>query len=141
MRPVKLAIADALRTDAAVSALVPDAQVFATERATIPTLPSLEVIGVTSERIAGGPMARHELSIEVTVRHPSEDGADELLSGIVRAVRQRLGAAERSDAPIAQEGGEGVLVVLGGTRWSISAADASSVVRGAAIALSCEVGE
>ena len=141
MRPVRSAIADALRTDAAVSALVPDAQIYATERATIPTLPSLEVIGLSSERVGDGPMIRHAMSVECTVRHPTEDVADELLSGIVRAVRQRLGAAERSDAPIAQEGGEAVLVSLGGTRWSISASDASSVVRGAAIALSCEVGE
>ena len=36
MRPVKVAIAAALRTDEAVSELVPPAQVYAVERATIP---------------------------------------------------------------------------------------------------------
>ena len=141
MRPVKVAIAEALRTDAAVSELVPRTSVYAVERATLPTLPAVEVIGLSSERVGDGPMARHELSIECTVRHPSEDGADSLLSGVVMAVRERLGAAELSNAPIAQEGGEGVLVVLGGTRWSISAADASGVVRGASIALTAEVRE
>ena len=75
MRPVKVALSRALRTDAAVSALVPPAQVFSVERSTVPVLPSIEVIGLSSERVDTGPMLRHELSIEVTVRHPSEDGA------------------------------------------------------------------
>ena len=69
MRPTKLAIADALGTDPAVAELVPDAQVFAVERATVPALPSIEVIGITSERVGDGPMVKHELSIEVTVSH------------------------------------------------------------------------
>ena len=90
MRAAKLALAAALRTDTAVAALVPAGQVFAVERATVPTLPSIEVIGVSSERVDTGPLVRHELSIEVTVTHPTEDGADELLDGIVTAVRRRL---------------------------------------------------
>ena len=99
MRPVKLALAEALRTDAAVSTLVPDAQIFATERAVLPVLPSIEVIAVSSERVGGGPMVRHELSIECTVSHQTEDGCDELLDAAVRAVRQRLDAAERQIRP------------------------------------------
>ena len=86
-------------------------------------------------------MVRHELSVEVTVSHATEDGADELLDGIVRAVRQRIGAAEHQTAPIALASGEGCLAVLAGTRWSVSASDASSVIRGAAISLSVEVAE
>ena len=99
MRPVKVALSRALRTDAAVSELVPPAQVFSVERSTVPVLPSIEVIGLSSERVDTGPMLRHELSIEVTVRHPSEDGADELLDAVVRAVRARLSDAEHSNAP------------------------------------------
>ena len=141
MRAAKQAIAEALRTDAAVSELVPDAQVYATERATIPVLPSVEVVGLSSERVDDGPMVRHELSIEVTASHQTEDGADELLDAIVRAVRQRLSAAEHQITPIALASGEGCLVVLAGTRWSISAASASGVVRGAAVAVAVEVSE
>ena len=141
MRATKTAIAEALRTDAAVSALVPAAQVFAVERATIPTLPSVELIGVTSERVGDGPMVRHELSCEITAAHSTEDGCDELLDAIVRAVRQRLDAAERQSPAIALASGEGCLCVLAGTRWSISAANASSVIRGAAISLSVVVSE
>ena len=136
-----MALSRALRNTAAVTRLVPDGQIFATERAVLPTLPAVEIIGVSSERVDGGPMVRHAMSIEVTVRHPAEDGADELLDDVVRAVRQRLGAAERSEAPIALAGGEAVLVTLGGTRWSVSAAEASAVIRGAAISLSVEVAE
>ena len=121
MRPVKVAIAEALRTDAAVSELVPRTSVYATERATIPQLPSVEVVGVSSERVDTGPLIRHELSIEVTVSHPTEDAADELLDAVVMAVRQRLDAAERQLPPIALESGEGCLCVLAGTRWSVSA--------------------
>ena len=141
MRAAKTAIAAALRTDAAVSELVPPAQIYAVERATLPTLPAVEVIALSSERVDDGPLVRHELSVEVTVSHATEDGADELLAGIVRAVRQRIGAAEHQIAPIALASGEGALCVLGGTRWSISASDASSVIRGAAVALSVEVAE
>ena len=141
MRPVKVALSRALRTDAAVCELVPPAQVFSVERSTVPVLPSIEVIGLSSERVDTGPLIRHELSVECTVRHPSEDGADSLLSDIVRAVRQRVIDAEHTTRPIVLLSGEGCLVVLAGTRWSISASDASSVIRGAAIALSVEVAE
>ena len=58
MRPVKVAIAAALAADDAVSALVPAAQIYATERATLPTLPAVEVIAVSSERVGDGPMVR-----------------------------------------------------------------------------------
>ena len=141
MRPVKVAIAEALRTDAAVSELVPDAQIFAVERATIPSLPALEAIGVTSERVDTGPMVRHELSVECTVSHPHEDGADTLLDAIVRAVRARLSDAEHSTRPIALASGEGVLVVVHGTRWSVSAKGTSGTVRGAAVALTVTVND
>ena len=141
MRATKTAIAAALRSDPGVSAAVPATSVYATERATIPQLPSIEVVGLSSERVGDGPLARHELSIEITAAHSTEDGCDVLLDGIVRAVRQRLDAAERQLPQIALAGGEGCLVVLAGTRWSISASAASGVVRGAAISLSVEVAE
>ena len=67
MRATKVAIADALRDDPAVSALVPSAQVFAVERATVPSCRSIEVIAVTSERVGDGPMVKHELAVECTV--------------------------------------------------------------------------
>ena len=133
MRAVKVAIAAALRTDAAVSELVPAAQVYAVERATLPTLPAIEMVAVSSEVVDSGPLVRHELSVEITAAHSTEDGADELLDAIVRAVRQRLGD---ENAPI-----EGCVVVLGATRWSISAANASSIVRGASVAVTGMVGE
>ena len=66
----------------------------------------------------------------------TEDKADELLDGIVTAIRQRLDAAERQLPPIDLASGEACLCELHGTRWSISAANASSVIRGAAISLS-----
>ena len=141
MRATKVAIAEALRTDAAVSELVPAAQVFAVERATIPALPSIEVIAVSSERVDDGPLVRHELSVEVTVSHATEDGADELLDAVVRAVRQRLDAAERQLPEIALASGEGCLCVLGGTRWSVSAAHTSGIVRGASVAVTGMVDE
>ena len=141
MRATRQALAAALAADDAVSALVPAAQVFAVERATIPTLPSIELIGVTSERVDTGPMVRHELSVECTVSHQAEDGADELLDSIVRTVRARLSDAEHSTRPIALASGEGCLCVLAGTRWSISAANTSGVIRGASVSLSVEVGE
>ena len=141
MRATKTAIAAALRTDAAVSELVPDAQVFAVERATIPNLPAVEVFALSSERVDTGPMVRHELSVECTVSHPTEDGADTLLDAIVRAVRARLSDAEHSTRPIALAGGEGALCVLGGTRWSISAANTSGVIRGASVSVHVEVAE
>ena len=141
MRASKLALAAALRSDAAVSALVPDAQIFATERSTLPTLPSVEIVAVTSERVGDGPMIRHALNVECTVSHATEDGADGLLDSIVRAVRARLSASEDSTRPIALESGEGCLCVLGGARWSISAPSTSGVIRGASVSLSVEVGE
>ena len=141
VRSTKVAIAEALRTDGAVAALVPAAHVFAVERATVPSLPSIEVIAVTSERVGDGPMVRHELQIEVTVSHQSEDGADLALDDIVRAVRARLAASERTVDPIDLASGEGALCVLGATRWSISASSTSSVIRGAAVSLSVQVSE
>ena len=114
---------------------------YAVERATVPTLPAVEVIAVSSERVDTGPMVQHELSVEVTVSHTTEDGADELLDALVRAVRQRIDASERENAPIALATGEGALCVLGATRWSVSASGTSSVIRGASVALSVVVGE
>ena len=141
MRATKVAIAAALAADDAVSELVPAAQVYAVERATLPTLPSIEVIAVSTERVDDGPLVRHELSVEITAAHSTEDGCDELLSDIVQAVRQRLDAAERQEPEIALASGEGCLVVLAGTRWSISAANTSGIVRGASISLSGLVSE
>ena len=141
MRAIKVAIAAALAADHAVSELVPAAQIFAVERATIPTLPSIEVIGISSELVDTGPMVRHSLSIEVTVRSAAEDAVDEALDAIVRAVRQRLSAAAREIPRISLSGGEGVLVELGGTRWSVSAKDATTIVRGAAISLTVSASE
>ena len=142
MRATKQAIAEALRIDPAVSELVPAAQVFAVERATLPTLPSIELVGVSSERVDTGPLVKHELSVQCTVSHPTEDGADELLDSIVRGVRARLLDAEHSTGrPIALVTGEGLLVVVHGTLWSISAADKASVIRGASVSLSVVVSE
>ena len=96
MRATKTAIAAALRSDNNVTKLVPREQIYAVERATLPTLPAVEVIGLSSERVDTGPMLRHELICEITVASATEDGADELLDGIVRAVRARLRDAEHS---------------------------------------------
>ena len=139
MRAVKTAIAQALATDEAVAELVPAPQVFATERAVLPLLPSVEIVGIDSTPQEEGPLVRHLISIEVTVRAQSEDDADESLNGIVRAVRQRLSDATQQVRPIiTREDGEVVPVGLLATRWSVSASDASSVIRGAAVAV--EVG-
>ena len=73
MRETKIAIQTALQTDAALAELVPAVQVFAVERATIPALPSIEIIGATSERQANA-LIRHEMAVEITVAHPTEDG-------------------------------------------------------------------
>ena len=124
-----------------MSELVPDAQIFPVEQATLPTLPAIEVIAVTSERVGDGPMVRHELSVEITVAHATADGCDEALDAIVRAVRQRLDAAERQEPEVSLANGEGCLCVLGATRWSVSASAASSVIRGAAVAVSGMVSE
>ena len=141
MRAVKQALAAALRADPAVAALVPATSVYACERATVPTLPAVEVIAVTSSRVGDGPMVKHELSIEVTVSSPAEDTADELLDAIVAVVRGRLAASEDSTRPIPLASGERALVALHGTKWSISAQSTSSVVRGAAITLAVEAAE
>ena len=114
MRAVKQALAAALRADTAVSALVPVGQVFACERATVPSLPAVELVGVSSERVGDGPMVRHELSVECTVSSPAEDTADELLDGIVAAVRARLATSETTFDPINLASGERALVALGG---------------------------
>ena len=50
MRAVKVAIADALRDDPAVSALVPSAQVFASNARRFRACRPIEVIAVTSAR-------------------------------------------------------------------------------------------
>ena len=139
MRDAKIAIIKALAADPAVNALAPAC--YTVERAAVPQLPSIEAIAVSSERVGNGPMVRHLMDLECTVSHATEDGADELLDAVVRAVRQRLGAAEHETAPIALASGENTLVELRGTRWSVSASDASSVIRGAAIALAVQVSE
>ena len=130
MRPVKLALAAALASDNTVTALVPPAQIFPVERATLPTLPAVEVIGLSSERVGDGPMVVHELISRGHGESRDRGRGRRAARRAVRAVRQRIGAAERSDAPITQEGGEACLCVLGATRWSISASAASSVIRG-----------
>ena len=86
-------------------------------------------------------MIRHSMSVEITVSAITEDAADALLDSIVKAIRLRLADAAYSTHPIALASGEGVLVELEGTRWTVSASDASSVIRGASIAVSVEVGE
>ena len=133
MRAVKQALADALRADPAVSELVPATSVYAVEKATVPVLPAIELIGLSSERIDTGPLMRHELAIECTVSHPTEDGADALLDSIVTAVRSRLGAAETTVDPIDLASGENAVCELQATRWSISASDVNGVVRGASV--------
>ena len=142
MRATKLAIADALRTDPAVSALIPGSHIFSVERATIPTLPAVELIGISSERIGDGPMVKHSMSIEITASDPTEDGADETLDSIVAAVRARLSDAADSTRPVVSLAtGAGVVVELQGSRWSISANDQASVIRGASVSVNAEVGE
>ena len=96
VRAAKQAIADALRATLAYEH-VPASQVHAVERATLPNLPSVEVIGLTSSPQEIGPLIRHELSIELTVSAATEDGADEQLDSLVTAVRRRLLAASRQD--------------------------------------------
>ena len=140
MRASKEAIASALAADAAVAALLPGSQVFAVERATLPTLPSIEVIGLSSEGDTW-PMTRHELNVEITVNHSTEDAADLALDAIVRAVRARLFDAEQGERPIDLPTRAGLTVELKGTRWSTSAAGASGVVRGASVSLSCLVSQ
>lgn len=135
MRAVKIAIANAVAHDPAVVILVPVDQVYAVERATIPLLPSIEVIGVSSEPQDDGPMVRHLLSIEITVSHTDEDGADDALNAIVSAVRQRLAAAAQQERPIVGADDEVVPCAALTTRWSVSADAAGSIVRAAAVAV------
>ena len=97
MRASKIAVAAAIAE--AVTDLVPESQVYSVERAVVPVLPCVEVIGVTSERQERGPMLRHELTVEVTVSHVSEDSADTLLNSIVGSVRGRLLASETGEGP------------------------------------------
>ena len=141
MRSTKLAIAAAFAASPAVSNLVPRSQVFAVERATVPTLPAIEIIAIGSERVDGGPMIKHELSCEITVANATEDGADVALDGIARAVRRRLLDAEVSMVPIVLPDGGVVVVTLQGTRWSVSASGATGVIRGASISLSVVASE
>ena len=140
MRSTKIAIAAALASDTAVSDLVPDTQIYAVEKATIPALPAIEVIGISSQRQSNA-LVRHELSVECTVSHSDENGADKLLDSIVGAIRHRLSAAENSISPITLAGGANVLVSLESTRWSVSASVGAGVVRGASVALSVEASE
>ena len=89
-----------------------------------------------------GPLLRHyAIRSSVTVSHQTEDGADLALDAIVTAVRGRLSDAELSERPIRRADGGNVLIVLGGTRWSISAANTSGIVRGASITVTAEGGE
>ena len=135
MRASKRAIAAAFAAEHAITTLVPATQIHATEKATLPSLPSVELIGVTSERQETGPLLRHSLSIEITVSHVTEDGADELLTSIVQAVRRRLLDAETSERPIVLEDGSVALIELGGVRWSVSAGGSGGIVRGAAVSV------
>lgn len=134
-----LAIAAALRSDTTVAELVPGSQVYAVERATVPVLPSIEIIAIRSE--AADYLVKHELAIEITVSDPTEDGADERLDAIVTGVRARLLTAQDTTDRIALPGGERLSIEVGGTRWSISAADASAIIRGASIAAVVQVSE
>ena len=95
----KRAVRDAFAHDDAIANLVPPAQIFSVERSTVPTLPAVEVIAISSERIGDGPMVRHSMSIEITASDPTEDGADETLDSIVAAVRARLSDAADSTRP------------------------------------------
>lgn len=140
MRATKLAIAEALRTDASVAQTVPPGQVYSVERATLPTLPSIECIGVSSEPIDSA-MVKHSIAIEVTVTSAAEDDADALLDAIVRAVRRRLSDAEQGGDPISLVSRQTVLCELGGTRWSVSASGSSGVIRGAAVDVQTVVNE
>ena len=136
MRAAKLAVRDAIASDDAVSDLVPVEQIHSTERATLPSLPSIELVAVSSEPQESGPMVKHLISVEITVSNASEDGADAALDAIVAAVRRRLQAAETAEAPISLTGDALVVVELGATRWSISAGAQTGVIRGAAVSLS-----
>ena len=137
MRAAKVAIRNALAADDALTRLVPAAQIFSADRITLPFLPAIELISIASER-TDRPMLRHEFSCEITVSHTSENGADERLDAIVTAVRARLHAAEIEADPIILPDHSTALVELQATRWSVSAGDSASTIRGAAIALSVQ---
>ena len=134
-RAIALALAEAVKD------LMPAGQVFSVELATLPVLPAVEVVAVTSERQETGPLLRHQLSVEITVSDPAESGADTKLDAIVAAVRRRLLDAEIGTDPIVLEDGAVAVCELLGTRWSVSAGDAASVVRGAAVAVAIGVDE
>ena len=69
-------------------------------------------------------------------------GATSCCSDIVRAVRQRLDAAERQEPEIALASGEGCSGgACGDTLVCLSAANTSGIVRGASISLSGLVSE
>ena len=140
VRSSKLAIAAAFAADPVVSLLVPAAQIFSVERATIPKLPSVEIIGISSERQSNA-LIRHAIQVEVTVSATAEDAADEALDGIVRAIRRRLSAAENSIEPISLAGGVNAVVSLASTRWSVSATASSGTIRGASVAVTVEASE
>ena len=142
VRPVKVAIAAALAVRRGVSELVPPAS--RSTRSNAPRfrpLPSYRsdrrVKRARRYRPDGEAFAIRRVHGESSVR----GRADELLDGIVRATRARLGASEDSTRPIALASGKGVLVVLGGTRWSISASGASGVIRGASVSFEAVVSE
>ena len=139
MRATKQALAAALRDDPALVELVPPGAIYAVERATIPTLPSIEIIGVQSA--AADYLVRHEMAIEVTVSHATEDAADAALDAIVQALRGRLIQAQAHADPIANAAGETLAVELGGTRWSVSANGQRGVIRGASVECSILVSE
>ena len=141
MRAMKQAIAEAIRTDPAVAELVPAGQVFAVERATLPTLPAVECIAVGSERVDTGPMILHQIAIEITVSSSNEDDADGMLDQLVRAVRRRVSDAEQGENPIRLLTGQTAVCALGGTRWSVSASGSTGVIRGASIDVSAETSE
>ena len=133
MRRTKQSLAAALRDDHVLTELVSPSSIHAVERASIPTLPAVEIIAVSSE--AADYLVRHELALEVTVSHATEDKADEALNAIVAAIRGRLLRAQSSLDPIADDTGSTVTVELGGTRWSVSAKGSGGVIRGASVAV------
>ena len=135
MRTVKVAIAKAL------AAAVETVPVYAVERATLPTLPAVEVIGLTTKLQESGPLYRHLLAIEITASAATEDAADERLDDLAGSVCGRLMAAARRDDPILMPGDSIALVTVGDTRWSRSGRGASGVVRGVAIAVTVEADE
>ena len=139
MRASKVAIAAALRTDSNIDVF--STSIYAVERSVLPKLPSIEIIGVSSERVGNGPLARHTMRIEVTVGGQSEDDIDDRLDELVGAVRRRLDAAEQGIDPVVLADGQNAIIELGGSAWSVSAPGGGGVIRGASISLTCEVNE